>query len=70
MKEFYIDCDGIKLHAKLDQVNEGKEGMPEGPEKKVYRECQFCHCSFPYHSSYDKQAFDEHELVCGGSQPL
>lgn len=23
MKEFYIDCDGIKLHAKLDQVNEG-----------------------------------------------
>ena len=22
MKEFYIDCDGIKLHAKLDQVNE------------------------------------------------
>jgi len=23
MKEFYIDSDGIKLHAKLDQVNEG-----------------------------------------------
>ena len=22
MKEFYIDCDGIKLHAKLDRVNE------------------------------------------------
>ena len=29
MKEFYIDCDGVKLHAKLD--------MPEGAEK-----CPLC----------------------------
>ena len=29
MKEFYIDCDGIRLHAKLD--------MPEGAEK-----CPLC----------------------------
>jgi alpha-beta hydrolase superfamily lysophospholipase len=27
-KEFYIDCDGIDIHAKLDFPNETKEKMP------------------------------------------
>ena len=26
MKEFYIDCDGIRLHAKLDRPNETEKG--------------------------------------------
>ena len=26
MKEFYIDSDGIRLHAKLDRVNENEQG--------------------------------------------